>query len=254
MGSGGLLPNALGGLPQDISEALESEFLELERRFGMRDWGPAELNGGRFAEAMVRFLDWKRTGTYTPKGQQVNRQAVLSACRQDPAMPDSYRSHLTTCTELLMDVRNRRDVAHLGAAIGVNEMDTYLVMRVAAWSIAEIVRVEAALPPAGAQSLIDSLAEKVIPLVEEIGGDLIVLASDLPASARALVALYAKSPTPIDVKSLQRAVGYQNSTRFRRLIEVEAAERRVHLKGDQVLLTQKGMRWVEENVELDVAP
>ncbi len=71
---------------------------------------------------------------------------------------------------------------------------------------------------------------------------------------RALVALYARSPTPIGVKSLQRAVGYQNSTRFRRLIEVEAAERRVHLKDDNVFLTQKGMGWVEENVDLDVAP
>jgi len=254
MSSAGLLRNALAGLPGDIADALENEFLELQRRFGMRDWGPAELNGGRFAEAMVRFLDWKRTGGYTPVGQQVNRQAVLSACRQDPSMPDSYRSHLTTCAELLMDIRNRRDVAHIGAAVGVNEMDTHLVMRVAAWSLAEIVRVEAALPPAEAQTLIDSLAEKGIPLVEEIAGDLIVLASDLPASARVLVALYAKSPTPIDVKSLQRAVGYQNSTRFRHLIEVEAAERRVHLKGDQVFLTQKGMGWVEENVDLGVAP
>jgi len=183
MSSAGLLRSALAGLPADIAGALETEFLELERRFGMGDRGPAELNGGRLADAMVRLLDWKRTGSYTPMGQQVNRQAVLSACRQDPAIPDSYRSHLTTCIELLMDVRNRRDVAHHGAAVGVNEMDTPLVIRVAAWSLAEIVRVEAALPPADAQSLIDSLAEKEIPLVEEIGGDLFVLASDLPAAA-----------------------------------------------------------------------
>jgi len=188
MNSSVSLRNALPDIPSDIVDALETEFRHLESRFARRDWGPAEMNGGRFAEAVLRFLEWQESGgRYTPIGSQLNRQAILDRVRSNASMPDGLRFHVAKCTEILMDIRNKRDVAHLGAVIDVDKMDAHLVIRIAAWTLAEIIRGESNLSAQDAQDLIDRLSARHIPLVEEVGGDLIVVATSLSARKRALI-------------------------------------------------------------------
>jgi hypothetical protein len=247
------LSMVLAHVPADILERLEAEYVELERRFALRDWGPAELNGGRFAEAVLRLLEWKRGVPHTAFGTPANRSAILNAAKSDTSLPDAYRFHIPMCVELLMDVRNKRNVAHLGDDISVNEIDSTLVLGLASWALAEIVRVESAVDPAESQRIIDSLAERSIPLVEEVGGELVVLATNLNTAAKVLVALYHEYPRPMKVRDLQSAVGYGHSTRFRALLASEASERTIHIKGDLVYLTRKGTAWVEQNVRLDLA-
>ncbi len=122
------LQSVLPSVPSDISNALGEEFIELKTRFARQDWGPAELNGGRFAEAALRFLEWKESGSaYTPIGQQLNRSKILGSIRKNTAFPEGLRFHVASCIEILMDIRNKRDVAHLGATVDVNEMDARLV-------------------------------------------------------------------------------------------------------------------------------
>jgi len=247
----GSLSNALPSIPNDIVDALETEFRNLESRFARRDWGPAELNGGRFAEAVLRFLEWHESGGhYTPIGRQLNRQAILNRVRNNTSLPDGLRFHVSKCAEILMDIRNRRDVAHLGAAINVDEMDAHLIMRIAAWILAEIVREESGLSAQDAQALIDRLSARRLSLVEEVGGDLVVVATNLLAKERALVALYSAYPEPMTINTLRKAVGYQNSTRFRRMLQDEVKAGITHIKGDDVYLTQKGAAWVDRNIDL----
>jgi len=155
MTSSGSLRDALPNIPCDVVDALETEFRNLESRFARRDWGPAELNGGRFAEAVSRFLEWRESGGhYTPIGRQLDRQEILNRVRNNSSLPDGLRFHVAKCGQILMDIRNRRDVAHLGTVINVDEMDAHLVMRLAAWILAEIVREESNLSAQDAQALI----------------------------------------------------------------------------------------------------
>ena len=66
------LKTVLPNVPADIVDALETEFADLESRFARRDWAPAELNAGRFAEAVLRFLEWRESGgSYTPVGTRL---------------------------------------------------------------------------------------------------------------------------------------------------------------------------------------
>lgn len=253
MNPSGSLRNVLPNIPGDIVDALETEFRNLESRFARRDWGPAELNGGRFAEAVLRFLEWRESGGhYTPIGMQLNRQAILNRARNNPSLPDGLRFHVAKCSEILMDIRNRRDVAHLGTVINVDEMDAHLVMRLAAWVLAEIVREESDLSAQDAQALIDRLSVRRLPLVEEVGGDLVVVATDLSATERALVALYNIYPEPMNINTLRKSVGYQHSTRFRQMIHTQAKAGITYIKGDDVYLTQKGAAWVDRNIDMQL--
>jgi hypothetical protein len=244
-----ILPN----IPADIVEAMEVEFAELESRFARGDWSPAELNGGRFAEAVLRFLEWRESGgSYTPIGRQLNRQQILNRVKNNPSLPDGLRFHVAKCSEILMDIRNKRDVAHLGPIVNVDEMDARLVLQLAAWTLAEIVREEGAISPQDAQDIIDRLSARRLSLVEEVGGDLVVVSTNLPARERALIALYHVYPESLHIEDLQKTTKYQHSTRFERMMQEEARKGITHTKDDSVYLTQKGVAWVESNIEMQL--
>ena len=151
-----------------------------------------------------------------------------------------------------MDVRNKRDVAHIGAAIDVEEMDAHLVVRVAKWLLAEIVRIEAGLPPSEIQDLVDELSAKELPLVETIAGDYVVLATNLRAHQRILVALYGSYPKPMGVEELRLAVNYLNTTRFRSILVEHQREALVYVKDEQVHITKKGIAWVEGRIDMQL--
>ena len=246
------LRTVLPNIPEELVDALQIEFAELESRYARGDWGPTKLNGGRLAEAILRYLEWRQSGTYTPIGKKLNRSSVIGQTRSNTSIPDGLRMIVTTCVEILMDVRNRRDVAHLGADIDVKEMDSILVFRVASWVLAEIIREESGLSHTAVQNLIDRLSKKQIPLVEEIGGDLIVLGTHLIAIDRALVALYRGYPDPLEVAILRQAVQYQNSSRFMGMLQRKQREGLIYMQGDQVYLTGKGVAWVEDNIDISL--
>lgn len=250
MRGGPSLRSALQNVPDDIRSALEAELTELERRFARGDWKAAELNGGRFAEAVMRYLEWKRTGSFTPVGKQLNRTSILKAVETDTTLPEGLRFHVRRSVELLMDVRNKRDVAHLGNVVDVEEMDARLVLRLANWTISEIIRTEGALRGEDIQKLVDRFSTTHMPLVEEIDGDLVLLATDLPAALRALIVLYDAYPDPVRMGELRRSVRYGNVTRFRRLLEARESEGLVYIKDDKVYLTRKGVEHVEVEVEI----
>lgn len=244
------LDRALSGIPKEVLQVLREEYSKLEARFARGDWASAELNGGRFAEAILRYLEWKVSQKFTPLGTRLNRSAIIGKTRSASQLPDGIRSHLTTCAELLMDVRNQRDIAHLGSVVDVKGMDAHLVMRLAAWSLAEIVREESGLSGDEVQLLVDRLSERRLALVEEIDGNLVVVATNLKAVHRALVALYHCYPKRTSDSELRSAIQYRNASRFRALMAAQAGDGIVHHDENGYRLTAKGTQWVERYVEM----
>lgn len=251
MGNGTVLKRALTSVPTPIASALAREYGKLEARYSRRDWSPAELNGGRFAEAVLRYLEWKSTGQYTSMDGRLDRSKITSTVKQDTSLPEGIRFHVRRCADLLMDVRNKRDVAHLGEQIDFYEMDTHLVMRLAAWSLSEILREEAGLASSQIQALIDRMSATHFPLVEELDGELVVVATHLPAGEQALVGLLHSYPDALSMDELFAAIQYQNKSRFKSLVEEHAKHGRVHINGGNARLTEKGVAWTEENVDLE---
>jgi hypothetical protein len=248
----GTLSNFMPNVPAEIVNAIDSEFQALESRFSKHDWGPAELNGARFAEAIMRYLEWKQSGrAFTPIGIQLNRQSIVNHVSNDGSLPEGLRFHVLKCSELLLDIRNKRNVAHLGNLLNVDEMDSKLVMRLVKWILAEIIREEYAVNPKEIQGIIDSLSVKEIPLIEEIDGDLVIVGTELKTDQRALIVLYHSYPKPIPINTLRFVTKYKNSTRFRdEIIEEKIKEGLVHLKHENVYLTAKGCAWVEKYVNM----
>lgn len=242
----------LTSLPTQLAEALEREFSKLRDRYGRQDWEPGQLNGGKFAEAVFRYIEWRDTGAYTPLGKQVRRKVIVNRVANNTALAESVRLQIPDVADLIADVRNKRDVGHLRGSVSVNGMDANLVMACASWLLAEIVRLESGVSPAEAQQMVDSLVERQVPIIEEIDGDPVVLNTKLNATSRVLVLLYKKHPERIPLKTLQRWVKYRNITHFRNLLEANVRESMLVMNDNGVRLTLKGATYVEKNIDLSM--
>jgi hypothetical protein len=138
----------------------------------------------------------------------------------------------------LYEVRNRRGVGHAGGDVDPNHMDATLVVSMCNWIIAEMVRVVHALPSTEeAQKIVDSLAERKIPLIWQSGQMKRILDPKVTLRDQILL-LVASNPGPVSFADLIAWCDYKNRQYFlkllrslhrNRLIELSEAENQIEI-------------------------
>ena len=88
------LKQHLNNIPDVLVDALQEEFQKLHTQYFLGSWEPSQMNGGRFAEAVLRIVEYKNSNGFTPIGTQINRQAIISSAEQNTNLDESYRFHI----------------------------------------------------------------------------------------------------------------------------------------------------------------
>lgn len=231
----------LGTLPQPLADALDTTFGSVVEHYLKTEWDDAQVDAGRFCEAALRYLEWKVAGKYTPIDgkHKPNRKTTVARAINDTSLPPSLRAQMPQSIELVMDFRNNRNVAHLGA-IDANKMDANCVVQNVTWIVGEIVRVETNQPVAEVQRLLDQLAERHIPLVQVVNGRPVMLRPEMQASEKAVVLLYQQAK-PVSIGVLREWVGYANATRWRKVVLTDLEKHAfVHIDAGEVFLLHPG--------------
>lgn len=118
---------------------------------------------------------------------------------------EAFRIHVPRALRTIYDFRNKRDVSHLGAGVSPNFADSSLVIAIAGWVLAELVRLTFNCPPAEAQLIVDSL-DRRIPLIWQRGDIIRVLDPKLGFPEKTLAVLYHLDPVTPSDKQLFEAV------------------------------------------------
>ncbi|HEV2263227.1 MAG TPA: hypothetical protein VGR79_01710 [Stellaceae bacterium] len=135
----------------------------------------------------------------------------------------------------MYEVRNNRGVGHVGGEVDPNHMDATLVVSMCNWIIAEIVRVFHNLSVDEAQALVDSLAERRVPIVWQSADMRRVLDPTMGLQDQILV-LVGSSASKVSVNALLEWLGYKNRTYFLKLLRMMHGKRLIELaKGEDVV-------------------
>ncbi len=241
----------LSALPSELVHFLADEFKKLHERYYLGHWDASQLNGGRFGEIVLRILEYKNSGIYTPIGSQIDRERVIRGVASNTALFTEMRLTIPRITAVLMDFRNTRNIAHVGL-IAINAMDASYVIHSANWIMAELVRSEARISPVEAEQEVLKIIERKVPLVEEVGDRLRILDPKMSIKNRVLVFVYQKYPTEVTESDLWRWTEDKNRSRFHGYLLKLHTDCLVDFNEGAVQLTKRGLAFVEKNIDFQL--
>lgn len=242
---------AFGALPSGLRDPLIAEHDSLIQAYLERRWTPAGVSGGKFCEIVYTILDGSGAGTYASKPKKPKDMvAACKALEQRMDLPRSFRILIPRVLPPLYEVRNNRGSGHAGGEVDPNHMDTVVVLAMVNWVMAELVRVLHSTTTDEAQSVVDSLASRRIPLVWQGTERRRVLDTSLDLVAQTLV-LIGTAAKAVDVDEVFRDTGATNRTYFNKLLRKLHKDRLVELASDEsnVLILPPGSARVEAIVK-----
>lgn len=241
-------------LPGYLIENLIGEYQDVKKKYLLGHLGPSELNAGRFCEYVLRIIEELDQGGHTPVGDDLDTGKVIRRVESNTNLPDGIRLYIPRLCRVLLDVRNSRDVAHVETEVNPNLSDSLLVSQGADWILTELIRnyYPSSISVDEAQSIVDSINETEVPVVQDVDGFLRVLDPDMSYKEQVLSILHHQHPSPVSDDDLVDYTGYKNSTRMKKSILPDLHdESLIHYSDGECNILRRGILHVEKNINLD---
>lgn len=245
-------------LAQVIDAPLVDQLLrthtELKSNYYLSKHKPSELEGGHFAEVVIRVLQFITTGTYTPLGQTLARFDTRELERYSnlpsATYSDSIRIHIPRAVFAIYGIRSRRGVGHVGGDINPNLSDASFIVAACDWILAELISLYYTSSLEEAQKLVDSIIIRKVPLVQDFNGFLKVLDPRLSVPKQVLVLLYQRGAAGASRQELGWWVKTDPSNLSTALSRLEYNQKYIHSIDGQYFITRSGERFVEDKIPL----
>jgi len=238
--------------PKELIDQLFSTYTEVKRKYCLNDYRPCCIEGGRFAEIVLRMLQYITQGNYTSLKQNLpNFTDEVFKLSQLPssAHNDSIRIHIPRAIQVIYDIRNKRNIGHVGGDIDANFTDATLSYTLCNWVVAELLRIYYTSDIQTAQKLVNDLVKIKIPIVQEINGFLKILAPKMSIANKILSLLYCMGSEGATKTQLKTWIKKVNESTFQSsLSRLEYDKAFIHIQEDIVLITDAGTKFVEEKI------
>lgn len=250
------LDQALASLDVAFRKRIIDSYLTTKKRFSKASfddsWDASGLSVGKFCETVLRFLQFKLTGKYTPFGTNIGN--FPDECRKLVQLPvangsESLRILIPRALAFLNTLRGKRGIGHVGGDIEANEIDTAIAVKVCDWIISELIRQYHKLSLEEAYAVVKKIREQNIPLVWEVAGKKRILNSDATFLEKVLVLAYSELEDGILVEDLCEWSKHSNFSVFKRDV-IANLDKRTLIEFDKtagiVYISPTGIKKAEE--------
>lgn len=176
-----------------LVDLLVDEFVSMERRYIQRDWEPASLDGGQFAEIAARILYHKDSGN-------LNLAKPFSECCryidnedvhiQHGITPRDDARHLVYVLRVVYKFRSQRGAVHISPTYKPNHMDSKFLIESVRWVFNEIIRLYWAGDEESAAAAIREILKFDVPCIGQYEDIILVQRTDLSNEEELLVLLH----------------------------------------------------------------
>src|ERR1700682_786330 len=161
---------ALTEMPTRPRKELPAEFGKIVQSYSERRWEPAAMSGGKLAEIVYSIVTGKIDGKFPARASKPKN--MVDACREIEKASSISRSLKVQIPRMLLalyEIRNNRNVGHVGGEVDPNHMDAVCVLQMSKWLVAELVRIFHTCSVQEATVVVDALVEREVPLVWKVG-------------------------------------------------------------------------------------
>ncbi|MEG4395615.1 hypothetical protein [Microcoleus sp. BROC3] len=241
-------------LPNEIVTHLLDEYQDIKQHFALRKFRPSELNGGRFAECVLRLIQHLDNPPHTPFGTSLgNSDNIIRGVERNTALHDSMRFFIPRLVRIMLDVRNRRDVAHVGGDVSPNYSDSLFISQNADWILTEILRIYYNCSMDSATKIVATINQVRLPIIADINGFVRVQNTNLDHRGKTLAILYYKNPEKVRDTKLIEWTKYSNPSLFKKnILSKLDSEALVHYDKGFCTLLPKGIVYTEKNISMEL--
>jgi hypothetical protein len=177
------------------------------KEFQQGSWEECISKAGKFVEAVLKAL-WVHTRNAIGPAREFKVDKVINQLPNFTTFDDSVRLTIPRACRFAYDIASNRGARHDPTEVDPNVMDATAVVAMNAWILGELIRYaqKGSLKPADVQALVDALAEKKYPLMEDVDGRTYFHIPGSSARDIALLLLWQRHPKRLDFPSLRDAV------------------------------------------------
>lgn len=235
-------------IPDPLLTSLLDHHGELKTALVTHDWEKCLVRSGKFAETVMKVIHYLRTGNIV---KSISVQREIQDAERDTTASDEIRMTIPHHVRALYDHRSNRGGTH--SSFDPNEMDSRAAVSMADWIIAELLRLYGQASPAEALAVVEALTRRRVPYVEEIDGELIPLKPDATVRQDIGLVLYKRYPSRVTQADLRRWISSAKANAIAVAVSRMKKAREVHVNGDGVVLTSRGLAAVEVEIGTDDA-
>jgi hypothetical protein len=227
------------------------EFVEMERRYIQSDWKPAELDGGRFCEALARILYHRDSGNLDPDREfgKCLKYVVDESGQLQHAIARTDSLHMARILASIYKFRSARGVAHLSPTYTANQMDSRLIVETVRWCFNETLRIFGFGDREEIARVVRELLRFEVPCIGKYGDILLVQRTDLTAEEEVLILLHYAGETGFTRREIGRHMRFfASSSVTGALQKLEGSRQIVVLSGDRWCLGDLGAKRVREDL------
>ena len=239
-----------------LVERLLESYIGIKQNYYLGKYKPGELDAGHFAEIVIRILQYVTNPdhSFTPLGKRLDsfdKEVAHFARLSTTDFHDSIRLHIPRSLQAIYGIRSRRGVAHIGGDVSPNLSDSTFVIVTCDWIMTELIRLYYTSSLQEAQKLVDSIAERKAPIIQDFSGYLKVLNPKLSVPNKILLLLYYRGEEGASTKELRQWVKTKSTSHIPTTLgKLEHERGYVHRDNSQCFISRTGIRFVEKNIPL----
>ena len=223
----------LSSIPTGLKEPLIGEYNNILQHYLERRWTSSELSGGKFCEIVFTILDGYAKGIYAPS--PFKPPSFVDACKKlenNAHVPRSFQILIPRMLPALYEIRNNRNVGHVGGDVDPNLMDSQAVVSMCSWIMGELVRVFHNISTSEAQNMVDGISSRKIPLVWNVGKVKRILKSSMSLKDQILLLIGADS-AQTNTEDLIEWIEYKNKAYFLKTLRALHQLRLIELSSNE---------------------
>lgn len=235
-------------LDSTLCGLLITEYISLEKRYFLRDWEPATLDGGQFCEIASRCVYHIDTQNLSmTKGVDECLAYVEDEKNQNRHHFPSRKDALQLCRALRLTYkfRSSRGAVHIDPSYTANEMDAKLVTETVRWIMCELVRIFWTGSPASAATVVKEVVSYRLPAIFYDGSAPLVQRPDLKTEDEILILLYDAGVSGMTLAQLRKSIPRHRTTIGKTLAAVVGQRLATSTASSTWILTDRGRRSVE---------
>ncbi|ALF52145.1 hypothetical protein ACX27_03630 [Nostoc piscinale CENA21] len=232
-----------------FAHAVVECYVEMQQRFLAGDWQPAELDGGRFCEAVSRCLFQMDTGKIDHRQLpgDIRRHLLNKSIPHKLGSKDRY--HLAKVIEVVYGFRSDRGAVHISTEYTANYMDSMLVLHASKWIFAEFLRLVWNRDQKVVAETIAQIVQLEHSVIHELDGKPLILARDISATDEVLLLLYHAANNRLSRVELREQAAGQSSQNVNVAVSRLIKNKEIRpVAEDEVALTPNGQKRILEQV------